>query len=99
MPLIALVALLTGEFNKRGQAIRLVAACGVAAAIQGASIGLLSASARSNILIPATYLNMIVPFCVLMYWLVRGPTRPKRRRRGSKSASRRVDAATAGSRS
>lgn len=99
MPLIALVALLTGEFNKRGQAIRLVAACGVAAAIQGAAIGLLSASARSNVLIPATYLNMVVPFCLLMYWLVRGPTRPGRRRRGRRSKSSRARAAPAGSRS
>jgi lipopolysaccharide export system permease protein len=77
MPLIALVALLTGEFNKRGQAIRLVAACGIAAAMQGTMIGLLSASAKNNILIPLTYLNMIVPFGLLLYWLVRSPRRHK----------------------
>ncbi len=77
MPLIALVALLTGEFNKRGQAIRLVAACGIAAAMQGTMIGLLSASAKNNILIPLTYLNMIIPFCLLLYFLVRSPRRHK----------------------
>ena len=77
MPMIALVALLTGQFNKRGQAIRLVAACGVAAAVQGAAIGLLSASAKSNFLIPLTYLNMVVPFALLIYLLVRGHRRPK----------------------
>ncbi len=77
MPLIALVALLTGEFNKRGQAIRLVAACGVAAALQGATIGLLSASAKANILIPLTYLNMAVPFGLLIFLLTRGRRQPK----------------------
>lgn len=85
MPLLALVIMLTGQFNKRGHTLRLVIGLGVVATIQGAAIGLLSVAAKVNALIPLMYVNAIAPILVSLYLLSRG------RRHG-----RRLHAATAG---
>lgn len=73
MPLIALAAMLIGQFNKRGQSIRIVVGIAAAAALQGAAMGLFSASAKLLELIPLVYLNAIVPMFIALYLLARGP--------------------------
>lgn len=78
MPLLALVIMLTGQFNKRGHTMRLVIGLGIVAAIQGGAIGLLSVAAKVNALIPLMYLNALAPMLIALYLLARG------RRRGRK---------------
>ncbi len=75
MPLLALVFMLTGQFNKRGHVWRLVLGMGIVAAIQGSAIGLLSISAKVNALIPLMYVNAILPILVSLYLLARGRRR------------------------
>jgi lipopolysaccharide export system permease protein len=80
MPLLALVIMLTGQFNKRGHTMRLVFGMGVVAVIQGAAIGLLSIAAKVNALIPLMYLNAVVPMLLSLYFLARGRRRGRRLR-------------------
>lgn len=77
LPLIALAALLTGQFNKRGQVLRQVGACAIVAGIEGSAIGLASVTVKLNYLIPLAYLNAVIPFCFFMWLLVRGRRRPR----------------------
>lgn len=77
MPLIALVIMLTGQFNKRGQMTRLIVAVAIVSAIQGLAIALYSAAAKVPFLIPVMYANAILPIIVSVYILSSGPKRPK----------------------
>jgi len=61
LPLLGLLTMLAGQFNKRGQVLRIVVGLGLAGGMQGAAIGLYSASAKLNVLIPLAYANAIVP--------------------------------------
>ena len=76
MPLVALAVMLLGQFNKRGQAVRIVVGVGVAAGIQGTAIGLFSASQKFLELIPLVYLNALLPLLVALYLLARGARLP-----------------------
>jgi len=61
MVMVALIALLYGQFDKRGQAKRIVLAIGAAGGIQGAAIGLHNFAARVPEAIPLMYANAVVP--------------------------------------
>jgi lipopolysaccharide export system permease protein len=61
MVLMALIALLYGQFDKRGQAKRIVLAIGAAGAIQGAAIGLHNFAAKVPEAIALMYVNAVVP--------------------------------------
>jgi lipopolysaccharide export system permease protein len=54
---VALVALLIGSYNRRGQTRRLLAAVGAVMAVQALAIALGNASARLPMIIPLLYLN------------------------------------------
>lgn len=71
MPLIALVAMLIGQFNKRGQAMRIVLGITAAAALQGIAMGLFSASAKLLELMPLVYLNALLPAVAALFLLSR----------------------------
>lgn len=68
LPLLGLLTMLAGQFNKRGQVMRIVIGLGLAGGMQGAAIGLYSASAKLNILIPLAYANVILPIvgCIVL---------------------------------
>ena len=61
--MVSLAALLSGEFNRRGQTRRVTAAVLVVMAIQSAVLGLSSLAAKANVLIPLLY---VVPILVLV---------------------------------
>jgi len=81
MVLVALISLLYGEFNKRGQVKRIVFAVGCAGGIQGAGIGLHNFAARVPEAIPLMYLNVLVPILLGLVLLLRpNRMRPSRGR-------------------
>jgi lipopolysaccharide export system permease protein len=71
MVMVALIALLYGQFDKRGQAKRIVLAIGAAGAIQGAAIGLHNFAAKAPEAIPLMYVNAVVPIVVGFILLLR----------------------------
>ena len=77
---IGLAALLSGEFNRRGQAIRILAAIACVAALEGTSLALHDMSGRSAAAIPAMYAAVVVPIGLALYVLVRKP--PRRNQQG-----------------
>ncbi len=77
--LIALVAVLAGEFNRRGRRWRLVLAVGCIALVRAAGLGLVGLSAKMPALIPLLYGNVILVMAVCFFVLLRG--RVWRRRR------------------
>lgn len=70
LTLIALVCLLFGEFNRRGQMKRIVLAIGGCGGMQGAALGLNNAAAKIPELIPLMYLNVLVPIAIGLYVLL-----------------------------
>ena len=73
--IIALAVLLSGEFNKRGQTVRLVTAVTIGVAVQGAALGLLNLAAKVPEIIPLMYVNALAPSLIGLYVLGRGPRR------------------------
>lgn len=71
LPILALVIMLAGQFNKRGQAGRIVIVLTAAALCEGAAIGLANSAARHNLLIVPAYANAILPIIVGMVLLAR----------------------------
>jgi len=71
LPLLGLITMLAGQFNKRGQVVRIVIGLGIAGGMEAAAIGLYSASAKLNILIPLAYANAIVPILACLILLAR----------------------------
>ena len=71
MVMVALFSLLYGQFDKRGQAKRIVFAIGAAGAIQGAAIGLHNFAAKVPEAIVLMYLNPIIPIIVGIILLIR----------------------------
>ena len=61
LPVLALVIMLAGQFNKRGQAVRIAFVLTAAGLCEGVAIGLSNAAARQNALIPLAYANAILP--------------------------------------
>ena len=58
---LALVIMLAGQFNKRGQAVRIAFVLTAAGLCEGAAIGLFNAAAKQNALIPLAYANAVLP--------------------------------------
>ena len=70
--LIALAAVLAGEFNRRGRHWRIVVAVFAIALMRSAGMGLVGLSAKFPALIPLLYLNIVLVITVCLYALVQG---------------------------
>ncbi len=68
---IVLAFLLTGEFNRRGQARLVFGATVAMIAVQAAGLALNNFSARLPSLVPLMYLNAMLPILVGFYYLLR----------------------------
>jgi lipopolysaccharide export system permease protein len=81
--LIALAAVLSGEFNRRGRRWRIVMAVGCIALLRAAGLGLVGLSAKIPALIPLLYLNIILVMAICLYALLQGRIwrRPRRQQR------------------
>jgi lipopolysaccharide export system permease protein len=73
--LISLAAVLSGEFNRRGQSKRVLVAVGLAAALQTAAIGLGNAVVRWPVLAFLPYLLPCVVIVASTWWMLREPRR------------------------
>ena len=71
LPVLALVIMLAGQFNKRGQAVRIALALAAAGLCEGVAIGLSNAAAKQNALIPLAYANAVLPTIGGLVLLVR----------------------------
>jgi lipopolysaccharide export system permease protein len=74
LPFIALFILLPGQFNKRGQLPRLLAAVVIAAAVQGFAVAILQLASKQLLFVPLMYLNALVPL-VVGAWILSPRTR------------------------
>lgn len=75
--LIALAMLLRGDFDRRGQALRILMAIGFVVVVQTAGLGFHNLAAKAPAAVPLMYLNAVVPIIAGFYFLVR----PQRRRK------------------
>ena len=71
--LIALAALLSGDFKRQGQAIRILAATLWVLVLESSSIGFLNGAGRHPYLLSLIYLNCLVPLALASVYLVRPP--------------------------
>jgi lipopolysaccharide export system permease protein len=71
--LIALSALLSGDFNRQGQAKRVLAAVFCVLVLEASSIGFLNMAGKTAALLPLVYLNCLVPLGLASLYLVRPP--------------------------
>ncbi len=71
LPVLALVIMLAGQFNKRGQGVRIALVLTAAGLCEGAAIGLSNAAAKQNALIPLAYANAVLPMIGGLVLLVR----------------------------
>ena len=76
--IVALAALLSGEFSRRGQTWRVMVAVGIVVGIQALGIGVANLSSKLPILTVLIYLNAVLPAGFAFYLLV-GPPRSLRR--------------------
>jgi len=74
--LIGMAALLAGEFNRRGQAKRILAAIACVAALEGISLTLHDLASRSVLAIPAMYAAVLLAAGISLYVLLHRPPRP-----------------------
>ena len=77
--LIALAAVLAGDFNRRGRRWRILLAVGCIALVRAAGLGLVGLAAKFPALIPLLYLNIMAVMAVCIYALMRGRLWPRRR--------------------
>jgi len=80
MAALPVACLLTGEFNRRGQARRILLGVGLAFAVEVADIALKNLSARSGLAIPLIYVNLLLPLLVSLWLLWRESGTPLLRR-------------------
>lgn len=73
--LIGMAALLAGEFNRRGQAKRVLAAIACVAALEGVSLALHDLATRSAAAVPAMYAAVFLAAGLSLYVLLRQPQR------------------------
>ncbi|MGE0736816.1 MAG: LPS export ABC transporter permease LptF [Alphaproteobacteria bacterium] len=78
--IVALAILLSGSFNKRGQAGRVAVIVVVVVILQGIGIALVQLASKTPTLIPVMYANALVPCLIGLYVLVFGPIKFGRRR-------------------
>lgn len=72
---IGMAALLAGEFNRRGQALRVLTAIACVAALEGASLALHDLSSRNAAAVPAMYAAVLFSIGLGLYVLLRRPPR------------------------
>jgi lipopolysaccharide export system permease protein len=80
MAVLPLACLLTGEFNRRGQARRILLAVLLAMAIEIVDIGLKNLAARSTDALPLIYVNLALPL-IISLWLLWRESAPRPRSR------------------
>ena len=73
--LIGLAALLAGEFNRRGQARRVLGAIACVAALEGTSLALHDLASRSAAAVPAMYLAVALSMMLSLFVLLHRPGR------------------------
>lgn len=73
--IVGLAALLSGEFNRRGQTRRILVAILCVAVLEGVSLSLHELAARMGQLMPAMYVGPLLPGAAAFYILVRPPRR------------------------
>lgn len=73
--LIGMAALLAGEFNRRGQAKRVLVAVACVAALEGVSLALNDLASRSAAAVPAMYAAVLLSGGASIYVLLHRPTR------------------------
>jgi len=76
--LIGLAALLSGDFDRQGQTMRVVVAVACVMLLESTSIGNQSLAAKNLYLLPFLYLNCVVPLCGALLYLLRPPRRHPR---------------------
>jgi lipopolysaccharide export system permease protein len=79
MAALPVACLLTGEFNRRGQARRIFLGIGFAFVIEVIDIALKNLAARSGIAIPMLYANLLIPLLISLWLLWRDSATPARR--------------------
>ncbi|MBV8167331.1 MAG: LPS export ABC transporter permease LptF [Alphaproteobacteria bacterium] len=72
--MVALAALLAGEFSRRGQTVRVIAAVVFVVGVQALGIGLANVSSKNPSLTVLIYLNAILPAAFALWLLVGRPT-------------------------
>jgi lipopolysaccharide export system permease protein len=75
--LISLAALLSGEFNRRGQSRRVMVAILLSAMLQTASIAITNALIRWPKVAPAPYIAVALVILAALWWLLRSRHRPR----------------------
>ena len=73
--MIGLAALLSGEFNRRGQTKRVLAAIACVAALEGVSLAMHDLASRNAAAIPAMYAAALISAGVSLFFLLRRPNR------------------------
>ena len=86
--LVGLAALLSGEFNRRGQINRILTAVLCTAVLEGLGLALHDLSGRSPQTIPLMYLAAVLPACASVFVLLRRPHRRLATRRPLGAAPR-----------
>jgi lipopolysaccharide export system permease protein len=76
LTLVALAAILAGEFNRRGQHLRIMSAAGVATILQLLALGMSNLAIKFPVLIPLLYVIPVLAILAAGYVLERG--RPRR---------------------
>ncbi len=69
--LVSLAALLSGEFNRRGQSRRVLVAIGLAAVLQTGAIALGNAIVRWPVLLPVPYVVLAATMGASLWWMLR----------------------------
>ena len=82
---VGLAALLSGQFDRRGQLRRILVAAGLVVVIQSAGLGLHNLTARLPAVAPLIYINVLLPILISAIVLGRRPRR-RRRRLGPRAA-------------
>ncbi|MBL8671776.1 MAG: LPS export ABC transporter permease LptF [Alphaproteobacteria bacterium] len=76
-PLVALAALLFGDFSRRGQSHRIVVAAGAVVVIQVGALAIQNASSKVPMLMPLIYVNALLPIAACLALLsIRRMRRP-----------------------
>jgi lipopolysaccharide export system permease protein len=76
--LLGLAALLPGEYNRRGQAKRILTAVLLMMVVQSGAVAWTSIAAKFPAMIPAIYANVLLPLAGSAWWLLRTPRRARR---------------------
>jgi lipopolysaccharide export system permease protein len=75
LTLVALACLLSGDFNRRGQGRRALAAIVIGVALLSGSVAAHNAITKWRALAPLAYAIVVVPSLVSLWWLLRRPGR------------------------